>query len=114
MNTISVKCSNEVMEVTQTDIATEGGEVMARMIRGVLFCFLFLAWSCAPIEPPAAGPGHPANPEAESALLPDLSDELDVDEHNLPGPPPEMQAGNKMHHQTPHKSDPMIEEEDKP
>ena len=87
---------------------------MATVIRGVLFCFLFLAWGYAPIEPPAAGPRHPANPEAESATLPDLSDELEVDESNLPGPPPEMQVGNKMHHQTPRKSNLMIEEEDKP
>jgi len=87
------------------------GKVMFKLL-GVLSCFIFVAWGCANIDPPAPGPRHPANSEAQSALLHPSYDTLDVDEHNLPGPPREMQSGSRMHH--PRESDPGHEKEDQP
>lgn len=58
---------------------------------GVLWCVLIAG--CSPLEPPAPGPDHPANPRAAAAPDPALSDVLAIDESNLPRRPPEFGGG---------------------
>jgi hypothetical protein len=45
---------------------------------------------CASIEPPAAGRGHPANPQAAQAPPPAASTTLAIDEDDLPAAPSRM------------------------
>jgi len=70
---------------------------MTRTMVCLLFCCLFAASGCASIELPAAGPRHPANPEAQSAALSRPTGTLDIDKDNLPVPPSQMQPKTRMH-----------------
>jgi len=87
---------------------------MTRVRIGVFLCFLFMGWGCAPVELPAPGPRHPANPGVVSAPLYNFSGVLHIKENNLPLPPPEMLPGGKMNHKMPHKKHRPSEKEDEP
>jgi hypothetical protein len=65
-------------------------------------CCLFAAAGCAGATLPAPGSHHPANPKAQSAALSRPSGTLDIDEDNLPVPPPQMQTEGKMHMEDSH------------
>ena len=77
---------------------------MAGILRFILFCCFFAAAGCARIEMPVTGSHHPANPKAQPAALAGHSNTLDIDEDNLPAPPPQMPSEMKRHTEGSHSS----------
>jgi hypothetical protein len=77
---------------------------MAGILRFIFLCCFFAAAGCARIEMPVTGPHHPANPKAQSNAVAGHSNTLDIDEDNLPAPPPQMPSEMKTHSEGSHRS----------
>lgn len=77
---------------------------MGGILRFIFVCCFLAAAGCARIEMPVTGSHHPANPKAQSAALAGHSNTLDIDEDNLPAPPPQMQSEMKTHTEGSHSS----------